>query len=144
MRAARAYNPGGDVVIAAGPTPDPARRRILLVEDDDDFAESLTLLLGILGHEVRRASDGGEALAVAQDYRPALALVDIGLPGIDGYEVARRLRQAPGLAQTVLVALTGYGGRDDRLRCTAAGFDRHLLKPVDFAELKQLLGSLAG
>ena len=134
-----AYNRFGGAVSEAGPILEPIKRSILVVEDDEDSAESLALLIRLLGHDVRTARDGPEALAAAQAYRPGLALIDIGLPGMDGYEVARRMKQTPDLAKTVLVALTGYGGRDDRLRSEAAGFDRHLQKPVDFAELGRLL-----
>ena len=121
-----------------------AKHQVLVVEDNDDAAEALATLVQLLGHEARTARDGPEALARVDDYRPDLALIDIGLPGMDGYELARRLRERTDLASTVLVALTGYGGEDDRLRSQAAGFDRHITKPVDFGELSALLGSLKG
>ena len=113
-----------------------------MVEDSEDSAESLAMLVRLQGHDARTAHDGREALAVADAYRPDLALIDIGLPDMDGYEVARRMRETPDLAGMVLVALTGYSGADDRLRSQAAGFDQHLIKPVDFGELERLLGSL--
>ena len=125
-----------------GPVPPTAKHRILVVEDSEDSAESLAMLVRLQGHDARTAHDGREALAVADAYRPDLALIDIGLPDMDGYEVARRMRGTPDLAGTVLVALTGYSGADDRLRSQAAGFDHHLIKPVDFGELERLLGSV--
>lgn len=112
------------------------------MEDNEDAAEALATLVQLLGHEARTAHDGPDALAMVDDYRPDLALIDIGLPGMDGYELARRLRERIDLASAVLVALTGYGGEADRLRSQAAGFDRHMLKPVDFSALSALLSAL--
>jgi signal transduction histidine kinase/ActR/RegA family two-component response regulator len=103
---------------------------ILVVEDNADAAESLQMLLELLGHAVDVARTGPEALERARSRRPDLALVDIGLPGMDGYELARQLRRDPALAPLLLVALTGYGGDDDRRRALEAGFDQHLVKPV--------------
>src|SRR6185436_2174212 len=97
-------------------------RRVLVVEDNPDAAESLAMLIRLQGHEARVARDGPEALSVVEGYRPEVALIDIGLPGIDGYEVARRLRARPELLGVVLVALTGYSGPDERLRSQEAGF----------------------
>jgi two-component system CheB/CheR fusion protein len=106
------------------------RTRVLLVEDHLDAAESLRMLLELLGHHVRVVHDGGAALDAAQANVPDVMLVDIGLPGMDGYEVARRMRQHPDLKRVVLVALTGYTGDTHRQRAFAAGFDYHLVKPV--------------
>ncbi|QJX01190.1 hybrid sensor histidine kinase/response regulator [Frigoriglobus tundricola] len=114
-------------------------RRLLVVDDNVDAAESLATLLGLGGHEVRVAHGGTDALAVATDYRPEMVFLDIGMPGMDGYEVARRLRTLPGLGRAVLVALTGWGSPDDRRRTTEAGFDHHLVKPVEPAVLAALL-----
>lgn len=119
-----------------------AKHQVLVVEDNEDAAEALATLVQLLGHEARTAHDGPDALAMVDDYRPDLALIDIGLPGMDGYELARRLRERIDLASAVLVALTGYGGEADRLRSQAAGFDRHMLKPVDFSALSALLSAL--
>jgi PAS domain S-box-containing protein len=119
-----------------------AQRRILVVDDNRDSADSLAMLLRLVGHDVRTVHDGRQALVVAAAYRPDLVLLDIGLPGLDGYEVARRLRQEPWIGQTVLVALTGYGGEDDRQQAQAAGFTHHMVKPVDFDSLQQLLLAL--
>jgi two-component system CheB/CheR fusion protein len=117
-------------------------RRVLIVEDSADSAETLARLLRISGHDVQVAGDGPNALRMAGTFVPDVALVDIGLPGMDGYEVARQLRQVPGMAGTLLVAVTGYGQEQDRNRARQAGFDRHLTKPVNHDALLQLLQSL--
>jgi two-component system CheB/CheR fusion protein len=119
-------------------------RRILVVEDNLDSAESLSMLLALAGHEVRVAHDGSTAIAVARDYRPRVVLLDIGLPGMSGFEVARSLRKEPVLDGALLVAMTGYGQAEDRQRSKEAGFDRHLTKPVEPAVLYALLGELDG
>jgi CheY-like chemotaxis protein len=102
----------------------------------------MALLLQIWGHEVRTAFDGPAALALATEYQPDVVLLDIGLPGMNGYEVAQRLRQLPGLDRAVLAAVTGYGQESDRQRTRNAGFDRHLVKPVDPAALQDLLAAV--
>ena len=104
--------------------------RVLVVEDDADAAESLGMLLEILGHRVVVVHDGPDALRAAQDEPPDVMLVDVGLPGMDGYEVARRVREDRGLGGVLLVALTGHGREEDRHRALEAGFDHHLVKPV--------------
>jgi len=104
-----------------------------------DSANSLGLLVQILGHEVRTAYDGPSALALAQAFRPEVVLLDIGMPGMNGYDVVRRLRQMPEVKDTLLVAQTGWGQEEDRQRTQEAGFDAHLTKPVDVAILKALL-----
>jgi len=106
-------------------------RRILVVDDNADVAETTTLLLTLSGHQVRAAKDGPQALVEAADFAPEVVLLDIGLPLMDGYEVARRLREMPQTRKSLLIALTGYGQQGDRARGKAAGFDGHLLKPVD-------------
>jgi PAS domain S-box-containing protein len=113
--------------------------RVLLVEDNPDTADSMVLLLEMLGHRVDLAPDGASALALAAARVPEVMLVDIGLPDIDGYEVARRVRSDATLACVLLVALTGYGQREDRERAFAAGFDHHFVKPVDPDELNAFL-----
>jgi CheY-like chemotaxis protein len=115
------------------------RRRILVVDDKRSNAQSLEVLLRALGQEVYTAYDGKEALEMAREHRPDVILLDIGLPIIDGYEVARRCREQPELQQTTLVAMTGYGQDSDRQRSHEAGFDAHLVKPVDLDNLLQLL-----
>src|SRR5438105_2366461 len=107
------------------------RRRILLADDNSDFASSLAAVLEARGHEVRVAHDGAEALAAAAGFNPDFAFLDIGMPKVHGYEVARRLRDMPATSECVLVAVTGWGQEDDRRRAREAGFDRHLVKPVD-------------
>jgi CheY-like chemotaxis protein len=120
-----------------GSTPSPPRR-ILVVDDNLDAADSLAALLRLEGHTVRVANDGPAALAAAQVEPPDLVILDLGMPGMDGFEVARRLREQPGRT-TVLVALTGWAQEDDRRRCSEAGFDGHLPKPVEPDALRQFL-----
>lgn len=115
------------------------RRRVLVVDDNRDSAESLAMLLRVRGHEVRTAYDGQQGLAAAEDYRPGVIILDIGLPGLDGYGVARALRATPIFRDALLVALTGYGAEEDRRACYRAGFDAHLVKPVDLVPLFGLL-----
>ena len=116
-----------------------AARRVLLVEDNADSRQMLRDLIHLLGHEVHEAGDGVTGLDLALKLEPDLALVDVGLPGMDGYEVARRLRAHPGGRRLRLVAVTGYGLPEDRERAYAAGFDLHLVKPVDPARIAELL-----
>lgn len=118
------------------------RSRILVVDDNKDAAESMATLLELWGHEVKRTYDGTRALAMGIDYRPEVIFLDIGLPGMDGYEVAGRLREMPETARAVLVAVTGYGQEEDRRRSRRAGFDHHLVKPVAPETLRLLLTSL--
>jgi signal transduction histidine kinase/DNA-binding response OmpR family regulator len=117
---------------------------ILLVDDNQDAAQLLADSLALHGHAVRIAFDGPSALRTVGSFRPAIALLDIGLPGMDGYELAVRLRQQPGLEDMRLVALTGYGQENDRQRSVGAGFDRHIVKPVDYEQLERHLRELAG
>lgn len=119
-------------------------RRILVVDDNADTAETLARLLELGGHPVGLAHDGPTALRVAETFRPEVVLLDIGLPEMDGYEVAGRLRQLPGLEQTVLVALTGYSHDEHRRRCREVGFDHILTKPIDPEDLQQLLATGPG
>ncbi|MBX9678431.1 MAG: response regulator [Gemmataceae bacterium] len=123
---------------SAGPEP---RRRILVVDDNTDAAESIAWLLRAAGHEVRTARDGNEAIASAEAFPPQVALLDIGLPGMDGYELARRLRKTLDPRNTLLIALTGYGQDRDIQRSKQAGFDHHLVKPADIRSLHALLGA---
>lgn len=110
--------------------------RILLVEDHEDSAESLATLLRLLGHEVRVATDGFSALETVSTFQPEVALLDIGLPGMDGHELATRLRRLPGFERVLLLALSGYGLDADRRRSREAGFDGHFVKPVDLDALR--------
>jgi signal transduction histidine kinase len=125
-------------------TPEDARipsRRILLADDNVDFANSLAALLSAQGHVVRVAHDGAEALNTAARFNPDFAFLDIGMPKVHGYEVARRFREQVGLSDCVLVAVTGWGQEDDRRRAREAGFDRHLVKPVDADDIEVILKS---
>jgi CheY-like chemotaxis protein len=116
------------------------RRRVLIVEDNPDSAASLCILLELMGHEVRVAYTGPEAVAVASEWPPEITISDIGLPGFDGFEVARRLRGKFG-NRPLLVALTGYGRDEDRRRSHEAGFDHHLVKPADPDEIQRMLAT---
>jgi CheY-like chemotaxis protein len=117
-------------------------RRILVVEDDLDVREALCALLENWGHDVANAAEGQTALAVAGRYMPEVVLVDLGLPDMDGCEVASRLRAGPNGARLFLVALTGFGTDHDTARIRASGFDAHLLKPAAVDELEQLLAAV--
>lgn len=116
--------------------------RLLVVDDNLDAAMSLAMLLRLHGHEVEVAHDGASALALATTFLPHVVFLDLGMPGMDGYEVARRLRQQPGMDKAVLAALTGWGQQDDRRRTSEAGFDHHLVKPPEAAALERVLGAL--
>lgn len=117
--------------------------RILVVEDHRDAAESLSMLLRMLGHRVMMAFDGHEALTVAETFAPHVVLCDVGLPGLNGYEVARAIRQEPWGESMVLIAITGWGQDHDRQLSNAAGFDRHLVKPVDVPVVMRMLDGLS-
>jgi len=128
---------GADVDRAG--TPPMAQRRILVVDDNADAAASLALLLKFSGHEVHVAHEGEAALRLAETLRPDAVLLDVGMPGLDGYEVARRLRSGPGTKDLVIIAVTGYGAEADRRRARAAGFDHHLTKPIDLGSVADLI-----
>jgi signal transduction histidine kinase/DNA-binding response OmpR family regulator len=118
--------------------PSHSQTRILVVDDNIDGADSLAVLLRLGGHEVSLAHDGPTALDIAQAFHPEIVLLDIGLPGMDGYQVAKRLRSGPATREAILVAVTGYGRDEDRQRSQEAGFDHHLVKPVSFDALRQV------
>ena len=117
-------------------------RRILVVDDNADAADSLGVLLGIWGHQVEIAHNGIAALQVARKFDPELVFLDIGLPEMNGYEVARRLREEAGLAGARFIALSGYGTERDQLRSREAGFDLHLVKPVNPRSLSGVIASV--
>jgi CheY-like chemotaxis protein len=119
--------------------PTPIGRRILVADDNQDAADSLAMILEMDGHDVRVAHDGRAALSVAQTFRPDIVLLDIGMPRLNGYEVAQALRQEPWGADIRLIALTGWGQESDRQRAAEAGFDCHLTKPVDPDALETML-----
>ena len=110
-----------------------------MVDDNVGAADSIAVLLKLDGHEVRVAYDGPTALLIAQAFRPQVVLLDIGMPGMDGYEVARRLREQPGLQPALLVALTGWGQGEDKQRSKEAGFDYHFVKPTEPDAVRKLL-----
>jgi PAS domain S-box-containing protein len=131
-------------IVAAGPAQAGATaadlQRVLIVDDNADAAEALAETLRVFGHDVRVALDGPEALAVAREFQPQVALLDIGLPVMDGYELAEHLRREQAGPPLRLVALTGYGQERDKARSKEAGFDLHLVKPVDIQDLKKAIG----
>ena len=114
------------------------RLRILVADDNHDNANSCALLLELSGHEVRIAYSGGAALEIASEFHPQLALIDVRMPEIDGYEVARRMRAEKWSKNAVLVAVTGLGQEEDKREAESAGFDHHLAKPFDLEALKPL------
>ena len=119
-----------------------AGRRMVVVDDNRDSATSLAMLLRVLGGDVLSAHDGVSALAAVERHRPSVVLVDIGMPGMDGYELARRIRERQGGRRMTMIALSGWGQPEDRLRSVRAGIDHHLVKPVSLEALEQLLGGL--
>ncbi|HSQ05377.1 MAG TPA: response regulator, partial [Burkholderiales bacterium] len=133
-------------VAAVPPKPLPrttdAPLSILVVDDNRDAAESLASLLDILGHKVQTAFSGTEALDIVARACPEILLLDIGMPDIDGHEVARRIRASPLVAQPVIVAVSGWGQAEDKNRTAAAGFNHHLVKPVDLAHLQQITSAV--
>jgi CheY-like chemotaxis protein len=119
----------------------PQSRKLLIIDDNIDAASSLAMLLRLKGHETRVAHDGPTAVAAAASYQPEVILLDIGMPGMDGYEVARRVRAGPNGESVLLIALTGWGQEEDRRRTAEAGFDHHIVKPPDADALAALLSS---
>ena len=127
------YAPAVPAAAEGGP------RRVLVVEDNPDGLETLVALLEMLGHEVAGAADGRHAVQLAAEFRPQVVLLDLGLPVMDGFEVARTLRQDPRFEDVFIAALTGWGADGDRRRTADAGFDAHLTKPVDLPALEAVL-----
>jgi signal transduction histidine kinase len=113
--------------------------RVLVVDDSVDSAESMAIILEMSGHDVRKAHNGPDALRAAADYRPDVVLMDIGMPGMSGHEVAQKMRETSATRDVVLIAMTGYGRQVDREQSRAAGFDHHLVKPLDFEKLNEVL-----
>jgi PAS domain S-box-containing protein len=138
-RASRAPQTGAQAASLAGAE----RLKILVIDDNEDAAEMCATFLELAGQDVRRAYNGRSALALAEAFRPRVALLDIGLPDISGYEVARALRRAPWATNLLLVAVTGWGQDQDKQRALDAGFDHHLTKPIEPDELERLLQSIA-
>jgi CheY-like chemotaxis protein len=137
--------PGGRIVVTPADVPpqDTVMEKkvlsILIVEDNADARESLVALLEMSGHRVAAADSGNAALSGLSGSLPQLMLIDIGLPDIDGFALARRIRELPGADRIRLIALTGYGSAEDQARATASGFDAHLIKPLDLDALEELL-----
>jgi CheY-like chemotaxis protein len=140
-RYARHHEPGAKRQVPSAPS---EAMRILVVDDNQDAADSLAELLRLLGADARATYDGAAALQMIETLQPAIVLLDIGMPGMDGYEVARWVRQHPEHAKVVLIALTGWGQEHDRQHSRAAGINHHLIKPVEFETLRTLLESLEG
>lgn len=130
--------PGGQADYARGPG-----LRVLVVDDNVDAARMLTVLLKKSGHDVQEANDGPSALEAALGFRPHLILLDIGLPGMNGFDVAKIVRNEPQLGKVVLVAMTGYGQEADKQRSREAGFDHHLVKPASFDDVKRILATVS-
>jgi CheY-like chemotaxis protein len=120
-------------------TPTTVKRRVLVVDDNADALASLSRLVELLGNEVRRALDGLEALEIGRSFQPEIVLMDLGMPNLDGYEAARRIRQEPWGQQLLLIATTGWGQDEHRRRTAEAGFDRHLIKPIPVDLLREVL-----
>ena len=119
------------------------RQRVLVVDDNKDSAQTLAMMLKIMGNDIRTAHDGLEAVEKAQEYLPNVILLDLGMPKLNGYDVCRRIREQTWGLNMVIIALTGWGQAEDRQRTKEAGFDHHLVKPVDVAKLKELLDEAA-
>ena len=117
-----------------------ATKRILVVDDNMDAAEMLSTMLTLDGHVVETESDGSRVVQRARDFRPEVILMDLGLPGLSGIEVAEALKSAEDLRDIALIALTGYGLERDRSATRAAGFDHHLVKPVEFEAMRAIIG----
>lgn len=132
-----------DITETAAPVSSAKRCRILVVDDNVDAAESIALLLRLKGHEVREAYDGLGAIESARDFSPEVVLLDIGLPVLDGYEVARQLRRLDESKNAFLIAMTGYGRTEDRIRALSAGFNYHITKPADLNELDAVINTIA-
>jgi len=120
----------------------PSRFKILVVDDNHDSALSLAMMLSIMGHDTRTAHDGESALATAETFLPDVVLLDIGLPKLNGYEVAQRIRGNAWGASMYLIAITGWGQEEDRQRSREVGLNLHMVKPVEPAALEELLASL--
>ncbi len=119
-----------------------ARRRVLVADDNVDSAESLAMMLELMGNEVRTTHDGVEAVETAEEFRPSVIVLDIGMPRMNGYDACRRIREQPWGREVIIVALTGWGQAEDKRRSKEAGFDRHLVKPIEPAALGELLATL--
>ena len=129
-------------VVASVPAECAKKLRIVVVDDNRDVASSLAILLELMGHEVRLAHDGETAIHLADEFRPQTMLLDLGMPGVDGYEACRRIRKQAWSKDMRLIAVTGWGQDEDRRKSASAGFDGHLVKPVSPERLVELLADL--
>ena len=118
---------------------EPLKQRILVVDDNRDSADSLVTAFGVLGHEAMAAYGGREALVCLGDHKPTLLVLDLSMPEMDGYELARAIRALPGYTHVPMVALSGFGSEADRAKSRQAGFDRHMLKPFDLDDLEKMV-----
>jgi CheY-like chemotaxis protein len=134
------------VAVAASAARDPAagqrRRRVLVADDNRDSAQTLAMVLDVMGHETRLANDGLQAVAIAAEFEPDIVLLDIGMPKLNGYEACRQIRAQPWARDVVMVAVTGWGHDEDRRRSKSAGFDLHLVKPLDPVEVERMMRDL--
>ncbi|HEV7831998.1 MAG TPA: response regulator [Caballeronia sp.] len=128
-------------IIDSAPGGSTQPRRVLLVDDSVDAAEAMSMLLETLGHEVRVMNDGPSALSMVDDFAPDVVILDIGLPGMDGFEVAREMRARAVTKTALLIALTGYGADSDKQKARDAGFDHHLVKPVSFTAIETVIAA---
>jgi CheY-like chemotaxis protein len=127
---------------ASEASPAPATgRRVLVVDDNIDAAETLAMMLEILGQTTSQAHDGNAALRVAEQFKPEVVFMDIGLPGLTGHEAAQRMRQDLGMTEAYIVALSGYGTEEDKRKSLFCGFDNHFVKPLDPSQLPEILAS---
>ncbi|NML17716.1 response regulator [Azohydromonas caseinilytica] len=131
--------PSDEAVQNSTRTSEPQGRRVLIVDDNVDSADSLAMLLQLSGHEAHTAYDGPEGVEAAARLQPEVVLLDLGLPGLDGCEVCRRIRQEPWASDALFIAVTGWGQAADKRRSQEAGFDGHLVKPVDPQALQQMI-----
>ncbi len=136
------FAPQAETTAEKTEAPSGAHHRILIVDDNEASAKTLGWTLEILGHDIRLAHDGQQALSIAENYKPNVVLLDIGLPGMNGYEICRALRQNPALANTAIIAQTGWSQKEHRDRSKEAGFDHHLVKPIHMETLQELLQQL--
>jgi CheY-like chemotaxis protein len=156
MRKGQLINAIGQIMLADNPMADsnptttaavtttPKRFRILVVDDNHDSALSMAMMLSIMGHETRTAHDGESAVTTAESFLPEVVLLDIGLPKLNGYEVAQRIREEPWGASMFLIAVTGWGQDEDRERSSEVGLNLHMVKPVEPSALEKLLAGLPG
>jgi CheY-like chemotaxis protein len=126
----------------AAPAVDGRPRRVLVVDDNVDSAKTLSMVLDVMGHQTTLANDGLEAVRIAQDFQPEIVLLDIGMPKLNGYEACRQIREQAWATQVIIIAVTGWGQDEDRQRSKDAGFDMHLVKPLDPLVVERLMRKL--